>query len=190
MPPLQRAQTQRKGAPSPRLQTCVLVGARPSWQVSAQGHWGHAQAGGREGGRPARQGLIARPAAPILTSPAPHHPPFRTPPLQDPETQLAVWKLLLCDARGSWQPSDWEAKERKKGKTHDEGWAKYRNSIVRCGPLASTTSSQPRGWRPRHTGCVGRAALGPSAAAASRCLSGSSCAPSSTQGLPFLPGPA
>ena len=82
-------------------------------------------------------------AAAIVGLPAPpsHHtcqrrvsPLTPRPPLphpQDAASEVQFWKLLLCDPKGSWEPSAGEVKLQQEGKPIDPLYAKYRNSIVR-----------------------------------------------------------
>lgn len=51
--------------------------------------------------------------------------------LQDADSQVQFYKLLLCDPRGSWTPGWREGKERERGATEGESWSKYRNLVVR-----------------------------------------------------------
>lgn len=44
---------------------------------------------------------------------------------------MQVWKLLLCDPKGSWTPCEREAAELAEGRTSRTNWAKYRNLVVR-----------------------------------------------------------
>lgn len=45
---------------------------------------------------------------------------------------MQVWKLLLCDPKGSWVPCEREAAEIAAGRVTRTDWAKYRNLVVRC----------------------------------------------------------
>ncbi len=52
--------------------------------------------------------------------------------LQDDETQVQWWKLMLCDPEGSWTPGGQEEKDRReKNATSGRDWEKERNMIVR-----------------------------------------------------------
>lgn len=61
---------------------------------------------------------------PLRVAPAPT-------PVQDKDSQLQVWKLLLCDPKGSWTPAAREVQGRKEGAKKNPSWVKYRNLIVR-----------------------------------------------------------